>query len=180
MTWRPTSERVRSARGRAERGLGGGERGRGVRRSVHGHRVERGFTLIEALIALVIIGLTVVATIEAFGAGLRAQREVDGHLDAVALAEARMDELALLSLDSMSRYAEPREGVFAPPFGRYRWRAEAREVAGSPALRRVVVTVGWDAGSYTLATAFYYRGRRSDAPAPPAAPGTGARVAAAP
>src|SRR5918999_4742631 len=94
-------------------------------------RGRSGFTVLEALIALVIIGLAVVTTVEALGGGLRAEREVSAHLEAVTLAEARMTELAALPRDALAGYVSGRDGVFAPPFERYRWRAAIKPVTGT-------------------------------------------------
>ena len=156
---------------RAWRRMAGGAARRGVAR--------RGFTLLEALIALLIVGLAVVATVEAFGGGLRAEREVSRHLEAVALAEARINELALLAPDSLALYAVPREGVFPAPFGQYRWRAVVREEVGSPALLRAAVMVAWGASSYELETVFYKRGRRGTPATAQPAPGPAAPRSAA-
>lgn len=118
-------------------------------------RVRSGFTVLEALIALVIVGFAVVATVEALGGGLRAERQVSHHLEAVALAESKMNELGAVERDSISLYAGGRDGVFAPPFGAYRWRATIETVSGARPLLRAGVTVTWRGGSYALATVFY-------------------------
>jgi type II secretory pathway pseudopilin PulG len=116
---------------------------------------KSGFTVLEALIALVIIGFTVVTTVEALGGGLRAERQVSRHLEAVALAESRLNELGVLPRDSIAYYAGGRDGVFAPPFESYRWRATIEPVAGSRSLVRADVTVSWQGGSYALQTLFH-------------------------
>ena len=127
--------------------------------------VRRGFTLLEALIALVIVGVAATVSMEAFAAGLRGELQASRHLEAVALAEARLNELALVPLDSVPRYAEPRDSSLAPPFERYRVRAAMRAVPGAPSLVDATVTVHWPGGSYALATVFY-RPRRGPNAAP--------------
>jgi prepilin-type N-terminal cleavage/methylation domain-containing protein len=116
---------------------------------------ERGFTLIEALVALTILGLLVVGSLEAFGAGLRAQRVADRHLEAVTLASARLHELAALPLDSLLRQPELRERPFAPPFGTYRWSATIRRLPGSSSLWAARVVVSWPEGQESLETVLY-------------------------
>lgn len=118
-------------------------------------RARSGFTVLEALIALVIIGFAVVATVEALGGGLRAQSQVSRNLEAVALAETRLNELSLVGRDSLAYYAGGRDGVFAPPFESYRWRAAMEPVSGSQTLVRADVTVSWRGGSYALQTLFH-------------------------
>ena len=121
-------------------------------------RTRIGFTVLEALIALVIIGFAVVTTVEALGGGLRAEREVSAHLEAVALTEARMNELAALPRDSLVDYIAGRDGVFAPPFGRYRWRAAIEPVAGTRSLFRATVIVAWPGRTYALETVLFRAG----------------------
>ena len=118
-------------------------------------RARSGFTVLESLIALVIVGLAFVATVEALGGGLRAEGQVSRHLEAVALAESRMNELGVLERDSISLYAGGRDGAFAPPFESYRWRATIEPVSGTRALLRADVAVTWPGGSYALQTVFY-------------------------
>jgi type II secretory pathway pseudopilin PulG len=125
-----------------------------VVRRVHLRR-RSGFTVLEALIALVIIGFAVVSTVEALGGGLRAESQVSRNLEAVALAETRINELGLVGRDSLAYYAAGRDGVFAPPFDSYRWRAAMEPVSGSQTLVRADVTVSWQGGSYSLETLFH-------------------------
>ena len=117
-----------------------------------------GFTVLEALIALVIIGFAVVTTVEALGGGLRAEGEVSAQLEAVTLAEARMTALAALPRDSLADYVAGRDGVFAPPFERYRWRAAIEPVAGTRSLLRATVTVAWPGRTYALETVLFRAG----------------------
>ncbi|HEX7088499.1 MAG TPA: hypothetical protein VF192_00090 [Longimicrobiales bacterium] len=113
-----------------------------------------GFTLLEALVALLLLGLVALTCLRTLGVMLRGQAMTREHLEAVALAERRMAELALLPPDSIVAYGEPRSDVF-PPFGHYRWRALMRGVEGSPALVRAAVLVEWPRGEYSLETTFY-------------------------
>ncbi len=118
-------------------------------------RDERGFTLLEALVALVIVGLALVPLMRSIGMGVREQGKLRGHLDAVSLAEWRMSELALVPPDSIRAYAQPRRGWFPEPFGGYRWSAVLRRDGRSAALVRGAVVVRWKDGEYSLETVFH-------------------------
>jgi type II secretion system protein I len=116
---------------------------------------RRGFTLLEALVALVIVGLAMVPLMGSIGAGVREQGKLRGHLDAVSLAESRMSELALVPPDSIRDYAQPRHGWFPEPFAGYRWSAVLRSDGRSAALVRGAVVVRWKGGEYSLETVFH-------------------------
>jgi general secretion pathway protein I len=56
-------------------------------------RWEGGFTLIEVLVALAILGISLTAIYEAFGIGLRNERQSRLYQEAVDLAEARLAQV---------------------------------------------------------------------------------------
>lgn len=85
-------------------------------------RSERGFTLVEVLVALLILAVAAVAVLQLFGGGLRLARASGDHLDAVLLAEAKMTEVEDETLV---------EGVTEGTEGAYRW---ARRVVLDPSL----------------------------------------------
>lgn len=119
--------------------------------------VRHGFTLLESLVALVLVGTVVAGTLSVIGATLRGASLVTTHARAVALADARMSALTLVPSDSIGYYARPREGTFAPPFETYSWRARLVPDRSSPALLRATVAVRWGDGEYTLATELFRR-----------------------
>ena len=118
-------------------------------------RARAGFTLLETLAALTIVGMAVVVLMAAFGEGLRGQALASRHVEAVALAEARMSELAALPADSLRRPAVVREGGFAPPFERYRWQTRLERDARHPRLVAATVVVRWARGEYVLETELF-------------------------
>ena len=121
-------------------------------------RTERGFTLVEALVALTILGLAVVLALEVAAQTLRAQATAEQHLEAALLAEARLNELTLLPADSLDGYGEPRVGTVSLSRP-YRWRALVLPVPDTDDLWRAAVRVEWGDGDLDVETMFFRRGR---------------------
>jgi len=122
-------------------------------------RGDRGFTLVEAAVALLLLGVALVPLLHSVTAGVRSEGDLAASLNAVPLAESRMEELSLLPPDSVDFYLTTRSGTFAAPFAGYRWSALLRPVAGSPALVQAAVRVEWAGGGYSLET-FFHRPER--------------------
>lgn len=119
-------------------------------------RVRRGFTILEAVVALAIVGLAGVSALEAVGGELRAaERAADAYV-ASALAQDRLAAVGLLAARDFAHLPDSlRRGAFAPPFGGYRWTATAEPVVGERELYEVTVSIGGDRPSYTLTTRMY-------------------------
>ena len=119
-------------------------------------RAEAGFTILEAVIALAIVGLAGVAALEAVGGELRT---ADRATEAYTLAALAQDRLALVSLvaaKSMSPFPDSlTRGTFASPFERYRWTAKVEQISGRKELYDVTLTITSDRRDYTLQTRFY-------------------------
>jgi general secretion pathway protein I len=102
-----------------------------------------GFTLLEVLVALAILGLAVVASIQGFAQGLRLLKLSGDHQRAVQLADQKVRELQALQ-------EEPESGEEAG----FRWERTARLVE-TPAVEpetparwhvwEIAVRVRWDA-----------------------------------
>ena len=117
---------------------------------------RRGFTLLEAMIAVVIVGLAGVAALETVGAELRTASRTRHALHATALAEHRMETLRVLPPSGLRTLPDSLErGTFAPPLERYGWTATVREVPGEAGLYDAQVVVRWDGGSFPLRTRLY-------------------------
>ncbi len=119
----------------------------------------RGFTLLEAMVALVILGLVGTASLALFGAASRSAGRAEEWVRGVGYAEAAMEEAKLAWDDAAGRAraraaGAPELGPAVPlavgpgrtdslPGG----FARTVDVAGwSPGLRLVVVTVGMPSG----------------------------------
>jgi len=83
---------------------------------------QAGFTLMEVLVALVVMAVLVVALLELFGGGLRLARASGDHLEATLLATSKLSELTLEPLE---------EGVTEGTEGEYAW---SRRVTADPTL----------------------------------------------
>jgi general secretion pathway protein I len=102
----------------------------------------RGFTLLEVLIALAILGVAVVASIQGFAQGLRLLKLAGDHQDAMMVADQKMREVVV-----------PTEGDEEGTETRFRWK---RTIARVPtalsdtaqpmtsAVYQIDVHVQWD------------------------------------
>lgn len=107
-------------------------------------RDRRGFTLLEVLVALAILGLAVVTVIQLFSQGLRLLKLSGDHQRAVLLADQKMRE-----------FQPTHEGIESGREGEFSWEQrvehypvpEELTVAGVAPLRvfRVSVHVRWGA-----------------------------------
>ena len=93
-----------------------------MRRSAGRLARDEGFTLLEVLVALVVLATTVVAVLQLFGGGLRLARTAGDHTDAALLASAKLAELEPGPLT---------EGAVDGVEGPYRW---IRRVTLDPSL----------------------------------------------
>lgn len=110
---------------------------------------ERGFTLVEALVAFAILAATLVALYEAMGTGLKGLDRSARVDEAVLVAESKLDELKALKAIPQA----PLEGVVEHT--PYRWSAElvadeapeAQDLAASPVrLQKIKLIVTWQDG----------------------------------
>ena len=101
----------------------------------------RGFTLLEVLVALAILGVAVVASIQGFAQGLRLLKLAGDHQDAMMLADQKLREIVT-----------PSEGNDDGTETRFRWRRTVTRVVQETAqttpipwtLYQVDVRVTWD------------------------------------
>src|SRR5918998_1545169 len=102
-------------------------------------RVRRGFTLLESLVALVVIGLAATVAMEALAGALRGERQASRHLEAVALAVAGLVVLAAYGVvgfasDATARVRDDRRDALAGLHARaalHGWLRDAALVDGA-------------------------------------------------
>lgn len=118
-----------------------------------------GFTLLEATVALAIVGLVAVGALEAFAVEARVARRTRDAGPAAAVASERLARLALVDPaglqplpDSLAR------GVVRTGERTYAWEARAQRVAGTPHLFEFRVEVQWESGTFALASRVYRPG----------------------
>ena len=112
-------------------------------------RARRGFTLLEAAVAMTIVAIVGVAALGAFGADLRAADRARQTVPAAALAQERLAILDLVDAHTLRMLPDSlTRGTFSMPFDTYTWTATAKEVRAETALVEVVVRVQWAEGAY--------------------------------
>ena len=114
-------------------------------------RSRAGFTVLEAAVALAIIGMTAVGVIGAFGADLRGAERARDQLTATSLAQSQLARLEIADARELSSLPDSlARGTFAPPLDRYRWTAGSAAVPGEPDLYELRVAVEWTDGRAEL------------------------------
>jgi prepilin-type N-terminal cleavage/methylation domain-containing protein len=117
---------------------------------------RRGFSLLEAAVAVAIVGIAAAGALTAFGAEFRTADQAKQGLIAASLATARLATVRLLSRGELNPIADSlARRRFAPPFDRYRWEVALKELSGRADLFEAQVAVYWDGGVYRLKTRLY-------------------------
>ncbi|MBI3920310.1 MAG: prepilin-type N-terminal cleavage/methylation domain-containing protein [Armatimonadetes bacterium] len=111
-------------------------------------RAQRGFTLLELVVAAALLALGTVGVLQAISRGLSNTQRCSDESRAVALAEAKLTEVRRLgkSLGAADR------GAFPPPFEDFRWQIDMAPT-GTQGLNQVTVLVLWDRGKHTCQVA---------------------------
>ena len=115
-------------------------------------RVRRGFMLLEAAVALLIISLTAASALALHAAHLRAAARAPALLTATTLAQDRLAVVRLLDETELAHLPDSiAQGMFTAPFAQFRWSARATQ-SNDPDLYDVRVDVIWSDGRLSLAT----------------------------
>ncbi len=126
---------------------------RGPERSLRAD--ERGVALLEALVALAILGIAIVGMVEASSAALRGQANARAHREAAIVADAQLSAMASASAYALDNNAGERHGVVTIGAREYRWASRARAANDSSGIWNLGVAVAWDDGRITLGTAVW-------------------------
>ncbi len=115
-----------------------------------------GFSLLEAVIALTIVSLAIVAGVGAFSAELRVAAKARTAAELDALARETLASLTLVPGALLQPLPDSlRQGRFEPPFERYAWSRTVRPLRGTPDLFDAVVEVTGPDGRASLETRLY-------------------------
>ena len=119
-------------------------------------RARRGITLLEAVVAVAIVGMTSVAALESVGGELRTAERARRAIEVEALATSRLEFMDLLTdRELLSLPDSVEKGQFAAPLDDYAWTTTSTPLSEQPGVYDVRVTVRWPSGSYTLRTYLY-------------------------
>ncbi|HSV72235.1 MAG TPA: type II secretion system minor pseudopilin GspI [Chthonomonadales bacterium] len=113
-------------------------------------RCARGFTLIEMVVATIVLFIGGVAALSCMGLATRAIGSARDHQTAAVLAQ---DRLAQMSLSAADLTAGDEEGTFGDEHPGFAWQQsiESTDVTG---LLRVTLTVSWPVGTRSRSVAF--------------------------
>jgi type II secretory pathway pseudopilin PulG len=116
-------------------------------------RVRSGFVLLEAMVALAIIGLVAIALLQTTGSQLRSAAQAKSLLVERALAEDRIAALQLLDYDDLG---DPPDSIlagrFPAPFEAYTWTARVDEMKDEYDLFGAEVVIDGNGESFPLRT----------------------------
>jgi type II secretory pathway pseudopilin PulG len=112
--------------------------------------------MLEAVVALAIVGVAGVAALEAAGSEFRAAARAQAAYVGAALAADRLAALTLARADELTSLADSlARGTFPPPFAAYTWTASVRAAFGEPDLYEVAIAVRGTDLDYAVATRLY-------------------------
>lgn len=118
-------------------------------------RVRAGFTMLEAVVALAIIGLVCVGVLGAYGAAIRADVTA---ADRIPLASLAVERLAAVDLDAGALQHLPdslARGTFDAPYATATWDVETHPVQQLDGLYDVIIHVRDGNDVFMIATRRY-------------------------
>src|SRR6188472_2590307 len=105
---------------------------------------RRGISLLEAVVGLVMVGMTAVAALSAASAEMRTAERARRAIEASTLATQRLNELALLTnAELLSLPDSVARGRFASPFDEYRWTTSSVTREKEQGVFNVTVRIVW-------------------------------------
>jgi type II secretory pathway pseudopilin PulG len=128
-----------------------------VRPSQSGLTNRKGISLLEAVVAIAIVGITSVSALEAVGGDMRTQERARRAIVVEALASSRLEFMDLLTDRELQALPDSIEsGKFPAPLDEYSWKTSSAPLADQAGIYDVRVTVEWPTGSYIVRT-YQYR-----------------------
>jgi type II secretory pathway pseudopilin PulG len=121
-------------------------------------RARAGITLLEAVAAVAIVGLTAVSALESVGGDMRTAEKAKRATEAEALATSRLDFMDLLNDRELQALPDTVEkGTFPAPLNEYTWKTTSTPVSEQAGVYDVRITIEWKTGSYAVQTYAYRR-----------------------
>ena len=116
-----------------------------------------GISLMEAVVAITIVGLTSVSALEAVGGDMRTAERARRAIEIEALASSRLEFMDLMTDRELQALPDSVEsGKFLAPLDEYSWKTTSTAVSDLPGVYDVRVTIDWPMGSYVVKT-YQYR-----------------------
>ncbi len=121
-------------------------------------RARAGISLLEAVAAVAIVGLTAVSALESVGGDMRTAEKAKRATEAEALATSRLDFMDLLNDRELQALPDTVEkGTFPTPLNQYTWKTTSTPVSEQAGVYDVRITIEWPTGSYSVQTYAYRR-----------------------
>lgn len=119
-------------------------------------RRRAGISLLEAVVAIAIVGMTAVSALESVGAGMRAAEKSRRAIEAEALATSRLEFMDFLGDRQLQSLPDSvQSGKWTAPLDEYSWKTTSAPLNDQAGVYDVRITVAWATGSYTLKTYVY-------------------------
>lgn len=121
-------------------------------------RARAGISLLEAVAAVAIVGLTAVSALESVGGNMRTAEKAKRATEAEALATSRLDFMDLLNDRELQALPDTVEtGKFPPPLDEYSWKTTSTPLSEQAGVYDIGITIQWSTGSYSVHTYAYRR-----------------------
>jgi general secretion pathway protein I len=104
---------------------------------------RRAFTLLEVLVAVVVLGIALTALLSTQAGGVRLRSQAEATTTATFLLQERM---AQQELDQAYPEVGTRDGDFGTAYPGYRWELAVQDVGLVPNIREVRLAVVWRDG----------------------------------
>lgn len=128
-----------------------------IRSRSRGRAPRAGISLLEAVVAVAIVGMTAISALESVGGGMRTAEHAKRAMEAEALASSRLEFFDLMTDRELQSLPDSvASGKFPEPLDEYEWKATSAPLAEQAGVYDVRVIVTGPAGSYTLKS-YQYR-----------------------
>lgn len=110
----------------------------------------------EVVVAVIIVGMTAIATLSTFATEFRTAFTSRSGLEAASLARDRLTILELVPATDLATLPDSsKKGQFSPPFEAYEWTGTVTPVLDEADLFDATVHVTWTGGDYSVSTRLY-------------------------